>query len=73
MLLKLKIAWASLQEWLCNSFFLSFDLSIDNAHACDPRIKKFREEEKKRKADEKKAKQEAIKALALEKERVCYL
>ncbi|KAJ8046987.1 DnaJ-like subfamily C member 2 [Holothuria leucospilota] len=42
---------------------------VDNAHACDPRIKKFREEEKKRKADEKKAKQEAIKALALEKER----
>ncbi|XP_071816692.1 dnaJ homolog subfamily C member 2-like isoform X4 [Apostichopus japonicus] len=42
---------------------------VDNAHACDPRIKRFRDEEKKRKADEKRAKQDAIKAAALEREK----
>nr|XP_054751426.1 dnaJ homolog subfamily C member 2-like isoform X1 [Lytechinus pictus] len=42
---------------------------IDNAYACDPRIKRFKDEEKERKAREKRAKQEAVKAAALEKEK----
>lgn len=42
---------------------------IDNAYACDPRIKRFKDEEKERKASEKRAKQEAVKAAAMEKER----
>lgn len=40
---------------------------VDNAYACDPRILKFKEEEKKRKEEEKKAKQEEIR-LKLAKE-----
>lgn len=42
---------------------------VDNAYACDPRIKKFRDEEKERKLAEKKAKEEAARAAAEEKER----
>ncbi|XP_022104940.1 dnaJ homolog subfamily C member 2-like isoform X2 [Acanthaster planci] len=42
---------------------------VDNAYACDPRIKRFKEEEKEKKAAEKKAKQEAAKAAQMEKER----
>lgn len=42
----------------------------DNAYACDPRIKKFRDDEKERKLAEKKAKEEAARAAAEEKERV---
>ncbi|XP_031565944.1 dnaJ homolog subfamily C member 2-like [Actinia tenebrosa] len=40
---------------------------IDNAYACDPRIKRFKEEEKERKLAEKRAKEEAAKAAAEEK------
>ena len=42
----------------------------DNAYACDPRIKKFRDDEREKKAAEKRAKQEAAKAAVAEKERV---
>ncbi|XP_038054398.1 dnaJ homolog subfamily C member 2-like [Patiria miniata] len=42
---------------------------VDNAYACDPRIKRFKEEEKEKKAAEKKAKQEAVRAMQMEKER----
>lgn len=42
---------------------------VDNAYACDPRIKKFREDEKEKKIQEKKAKQEAARAAILERER----
>ena len=48
----------------------SFFPDIDNAYACDPRIKKFRDDEKERKLAEKKAKEEAARAAAEEKERV---
>ncbi|KAK3746032.1 hypothetical protein QZH41_012984, partial [Actinostola sp. cb2023] len=40
---------------------------VDNMYACDPRIKKFKDEEKDRKLAEKKAKEEAVKAVAEEK------
>jgi DnaJ family protein C protein 2 len=40
---------------------------VDTAYNCDPRIVKFREEEKERKAAEKRARQEAIR-LKKEKE-----
>lgn len=46
-------------------------LSTDTAYSCDPRIKKFKEEEKARKESEKKAKAEAKKREQEEKERVC--
>lgn len=42
----------------------------DTAYNCDPRIKKFKEEEKARKESEKKAKAEAKKREQEEKERV---
>lgn len=42
---------------------------VDNAYACDPRIKKFKDDEKERKLAEKKAKEEAVRAAAEEKER----
>ena len=44
----------------------------DNAYACDPRIKKFKDEEKERKLAEKKAKKEAARLAAEEKERVSF-
>uniref|UniRef100_A0A8C2B831 DnaJ homolog subfamily C member 2 n=1 Tax=Cyprinus carpio TaxID=7962 RepID=A0A8C2B831_CYPCA len=43
---------------------------VDTAYNCDPRIKKFKEEEKARKESEKKAKAEAKKREQEEKERV---
>ncbi|KAM9845758.1 dnaJ homolog subfamily C member 2 [Aulostomus maculatus] len=43
---------------------------VDTAYSCDPRIKKFKEEEKARKESEKKAKAEAKKREQEEKERV---
>ena len=50
---------------------LSYSCSIiDNAYVCDPRIKRFKEEEKDRKAKEKKAKQEAARTAAMEREKV---
>lgn len=45
-------------------------MSTDTAYSCDPRIKKFKEEEKARKESEKKAKAEAKKREQEEKERV---
>lgn len=45
-------------------------LVVDNAYTCDPRIKKFKEDEKERKLAEKKAKEDAARAAAEEKERV---
>ncbi|XP_071502249.1 dnaJ homolog subfamily C member 2-like [Diadema antillarum] len=42
---------------------------VDNAYMCDPRIKRFKEEEKERKAKEKKAKQDAARAAAMEREK----
>ncbi|XP_071960464.1 dnaJ homolog subfamily C member 2-like [Antedon mediterranea] len=48
---------------------------VDNAYACDPRIKKFKDDEKERKAAEKKAKQDIIKAaeMARKKEKESVL
>ncbi|EDV29708.1 uncharacterized protein TRIADDRAFT_12520, partial [Trichoplax adhaerens] len=43
---------------------------VDNAYSCDPRIKKFKEEQKERKAALKKAKIEAARALQEENERI---
>lgn len=45
-------------------------LVVDNAYTCDSRIKKFKEDEKERKLAEKKAKEDAARAAAEEKERV---
>ena len=47
-----------------------FFLSADNAYTCDPRIAKFKEEEKARKLAQKKAKQDAARQRAAEEERV---
>ncbi len=47
-----------------------FSFGVDNAYACDPRIKKFKDEEKEKKLAEKRAKEEAARAVAEEKERV---
>ena len=51
----------------------SFPFDVDNAYACDPRIKKFKDDEKERKLAEKKAKEDAARAAAEEKERVSAL
>lgn len=48
-------------------------LPTDTAYSCDPRIKKFKEEEKARKESEKKAKAEAKKREQEEKERVSHI
>ena len=48
-------------------------LFADTAYSCDPRIKKFKEEEKARKESEKKAKAEAKKREQEEKERVSLI
>lgn len=45
----------------------------DTAYSCDPRIKKFKEEEKARKESEKKAKADAKKREQEEKERVSVI
>ena len=42
---------------------------VDNAYNCDPRIARFREEEKQEKANKKRAKQEAAKAKRDEEEK----
>ncbi|XP_066283563.1 dnaJ homolog subfamily C member 2-like [Branchiostoma lanceolatum] len=42
---------------------------VDNAYACDPRIKKFKDDEKRKKEEEKKAKKDAARKIAEEKER----
>lgn len=46
---------------------------LDNCYTCDPRLKKFREEEKERKIAEKKAKEEATRLAAEEQEKVIVL
>ncbi len=45
----------------------------DNAYSCDPRIKRFKEAEKAEKVAKKKAKEEAIRLEAMEKEKVWTL
>lgn len=47
--------------------------SADTAYGCDPRIKKFKDEEKARKESEKKAKADAKKREQEEKEKVSVL
>lgn len=42
----------------------------DNAYACDPRVIRYREEEKEKKEAQKRAKKEAARQKALEEERV---
>ncbi len=44
--------------------------SLDNAYACDPRIARFKEEEKQKKLAEKQARKDAAMAKAKEEERV---
>jgi len=51
----------------------SFALWSDNAYACDPRIARFKSEEKERKQAEKRARQEAFRQKADEEEKVCIL
>lgn len=48
-------------------------LFADTAYGCDPRIKKFKDEEKARKESEKKAKADAKKRGQEEKEKVSVL
>lgn len=48
-------------------------VSTDTAYSCDPRIKKFKEEEKARKESEKKAKADAKKREQEERERVSVI
>lgn len=43
---------------------------VDAAYACDPRILRFKEEDKQKKLDDKKAKQDAVRARKEEEERV---
>ncbi|KAL8575510.1 hypothetical protein ACOMHN_013061 [Nucella lapillus] len=43
---------------------------VDNAYACDPRIQKFKDDEKEKKLAVKRAKQEAVRQRAEEEERV---
>lgn len=43
---------------------------VDAAYACDPRILRFKEEDKQKKLDVKKAKQDAARARQEEEERV---
>ncbi|XP_048740508.2 dnaJ homolog subfamily C member 2-like isoform X2 [Ostrea edulis] len=43
---------------------------VDNAYACDPRIIRYREEEKEKKEAQKRAKKEAARQKALEEERI---
>ena len=52
--------------------FLLLLVLIDNAYACDPRIKYFKEKVKEEKEAQKRAKQEAAKSEALKKKLVTY-
>ena len=45
----------------------------DNAYACDPRIQRFKDEEKEKKLAQKKAKQDAARQRQEEEERVGLL
>jgi DnaJ family protein C protein 2 len=49
---------------------VKFSAIPDNCYACDPRLKRFREEEKERKVAERKAKEEAARLAAEEQEKV---
>ncbi len=50
---------------------MTFDLCyVDNAYACDPRIQRFKDEEKEKKLAVKRAKQEAARMKVEEEERV---
>ena len=51
-------------------YYNLFFLILDNTYACDPRIKRFKDEEKERKLAEKKAKEDAVKTAAEEKMKV---
>ena len=48
-------------------------LCVDNAYSCDPRVKRFKEQEKEEKEAKKRAKREAARQEALERERVRWL
>lgn len=50
-----------------------FSFTADTAYSCDPRIKKFKEEEKARKESEKKAKADAKRKEQEERERVSLI
>ena len=50
--------------------FLIAVLLTDNAYACDPRVIRYREEEKEKKEAQKRAKKEAARQKAQEEERV---
>jgi len=52
---------------------LLFAMWSDNSYACDPRIVRFKLEEKERKQAEKRAKQEAFRQKADEEEKVSIL
>ena len=60
--------------WLMCKRSVDFDSSpwlfSDNAYACDPRIQRFKEEEKEKKLAQKRAKQEAARQRAEEEEKV---
>lgn len=56
--------------YVVTDFFMYIPFVVDNAYTCDSRIKKFKEDEKERKLAEKKAKEDAARAAAEEKERV---
>lgn len=60
-------------QWLKWLLLIVCRFSADTAYSCDPRIKKFKEEEKARKESEKKAKAEAKKREQEEKERVSLI
>lgn len=65
-----------LKQWCRKSLLnTSFNclISTDTAYSCDPRIKKFKEEEKARKESEKKAKADAKRREQEEKERVSFI
>lgn len=68
---KQSITWCMVQEIPAEHEFYCL-ISTDTAYSCDPRIKKFKEEEKARKESEKKAKADAKKREQEEKERVSH-
>ncbi len=57
--------------WSCDSHMISRH-PTDNAYACDPRIKRYKEIEKEKKESQKRAKEEAIKEEARKKEEVWF-
>ena len=62
-------AWTSL-DWLVCLILTIHLIPADNAYACDPRIAKFKEEEKARKQAQKQAKRDAARQRLEEEERV---